>query len=58
LNGIDYEKFFLYNIIDFDYPYMDTIDDIKSFNFKEYKEYIKKLDFSNEVVTTIKNKES
>ena len=49
---------FIDNIIDFDYPYMDKIEDIKSFNFKEYKEFIKKLDFSNEVVTTIKNKES
>ena len=48
---------FIDNIIDFDYPYMDKIEDIKEMNFKEYQKYIKELDFSNEVISTIKNKE-
>ncbi len=48
---------FIDNIIEYDYPYMDKIEDIKEFNFEEYIEYIKRLDFSNETFITIKNKD-
>lgn len=43
------------NIIDFDYPYPDTIEDIEKLNFKEFKDMISTLDFSNYTVTTIHN---
>lgn len=43
------------NIIDFDYPYPDTVEDIKKLNFEEYKKMIFSLDFSNYTITTIDN---
>lgn len=43
------------NIIDFNYPYPDTIEDIEKLNFKEFKEMISTLDFSNYTITTIHN---
>lgn len=43
------------NIIDFDYPYLDTIEDIETQNFEEFKEMISALDFSNYTITTIHN---
>ncbi len=48
---------FVDNIIEFDYPYIDKIEDIKKLNYKEYIEYISKLDFNNKTITTIKNKD-
>lgn len=43
------------NIIDFNYPYPDTVEDIKKLNFEEYKKMIFSLDFSNYTITTIDN---
>ena len=43
------------NIIDFNYPYPDTVEDIEKLNFKEFKEIISSLDFSNYTITTIHN---
>lgn len=43
------------NIIDFDYPYPDTVEDIQKLNFEEYKNMISSLDFSNYTITTIDN---
>ncbi len=55
-NPLDVVLPFVDNIINFNYPFMDTIEDIKAFNFDEYKKFIKNLDFTNEVFITIKNK--
>ena len=43
------------NIIDFDYPYLDTVEDIQKLNFEEYKNMISSLDFSNYTITTVDN---
>ena len=43
------------NIVDFNYPYPDTIEDIEKFSFEEFKKLIQSLDFTNYTVTTIKN---
>lgn len=43
------------NIVDFNYPYPDTIEDIEKFSFEEFKKLIQSLDFTNYTITTIKN---
>lgn len=43
------------NIVDFNYPYPDTVEDIQKLNFEEYKNMIFSLDFSNYTITTIDN---
>ena len=43
------------NIIDFNYPYPDTVEDIERLNFEEFKNMILSLDFSNYTITTIDN---
>ena len=48
---------FVNNVIYFDYPYVDKVEDIEKTNVKEFEESIKKLDFSNYIVTVIKEKE-
>ena len=35
------------NVIFYDYPYFDKIDDFKKFKFKEFQEYLNNLDFTN-----------
>ena len=47
---------FVDNIVSFDYPYLDTVDDIKNFSFDGFVNFIKKLDFSNYTIITIKDK--
>lgn len=43
------------NIVNFNYPYPDTVEDIQKLNFEEYKNMIFSLDFSNYTITTIDN---
>ncbi len=47
---------FINNVIYFDYPYIDKVEDIEETNIKEFEESIRKLDFSNYIITTIKEK--
>lgn len=41
------------NVINFNYPYFDTIDQINSYNFANFKKMIGELDFSNYVITKL-----
>ncbi len=47
---------FIDNIVLFDYPHPDTVKDIGEFTFQGFTAMIKKLDFSNFTLMTIKNK--
>lgn len=47
---------FIDNIVYFDYPYLDSVEDVYKLNFSDYKKYINDLDFSNYVILDIKNK--
>ena len=47
---------FINNVIDFDYPYVDKIEDVEKTNISSFEKAIKKLDFSNYIVTIIKEK--
>lgn len=38
---------FIDNLVSFNYPYIDTVNDIKKLNFDEFCNIIKSLDFSN-----------
>lgn len=49
---------FVSNIVEFNYPYPDKVSDIEEFNYKDFVETIKILDFSHSTVTIIKNKEA
>ena len=44
---------FVNNIVDFNYPYVDTVEDIEAFDFEEFKDMIKELDFSHYAINTI-----
>ena len=48
---------FVDNIVNFDYPYLDEVKDVDKLKYKDYVKAIKKLDFSNYTVITIKEKE-
>ncbi len=45
---------FINNIVVFDYPYLDKIEDIKRLNMKDYHRMIKKLNFDNYIEIIIK----
>ena len=45
------------NVISIKYPYMDEIKDIERLTFDDFKKAIKNIDFSNYIVTIIKDKE-
>lgn len=47
----------LNNIIIYNYPFLDKIEDIKRLTFNDLVKTIKNLDFSNYSITTIKNSE-
>ena len=49
---------FIDNLIIYNYPYLDSIDDVKKLNFNDYIDCIKNIDFSNYIEITIKNKTS
>ena len=44
---------FLNNVVFFNYPYLDKIEDIEKLNYKEYKEMITYLDMSHYTITNI-----
>ena len=46
---------FIDNVVYFNYPYMDTLDDFKEFTYNNYVDYISKLDFNNYISITIRN---
>lgn len=48
---------FVSNIVEFNYPYPDTVSDIEAFSYEEFVEMIKSLDFSHCTTTVIKDKE-
>ena len=48
---------FINNIVYFQYPYFDKVEDLQKLSFDEYKEMIQNVDFSHFVITHIKNKE-
>ncbi len=49
---------FVSNLVEFDYPYPDTVSDIEKFNFNDFVTMIRGLDFSHSTVVVIKNKEA
>ena len=44
---------FVNNIVDFDYPYVDTVADVEAFDYNEFIDMIKELDFSHYSINTI-----
>lgn len=49
---------FIDNVVNFDYPYLDNINDLNELEFKDYVKAIRELDFSNYTVTHIKEKKA
>jgi hypothetical protein len=47
---------FVSNIVEFNYPYPDTVKDLEVFNYDDFVSTIKSLDFSNKTVIVIQNK--
>lgn len=47
---------FIDNVVYYNYPFLDNVDDVYKLNFKEYKEIVSSLDFSNYTILNIKNK--
>ncbi len=47
---------FVDNLVDFNYPYLDTVKDIEKMTFETYKKAILDLDFSNYTVITLKDR--
>lgn len=56
-NLIDTIMPFVDNIVEFNYPYPDTVNDIEKFTYSDFIKVIKSLDFSHCTVTVIKNKD-
>lgn len=44
---------FVDNIVDFNYPYVDTVEDVEAFTYEDFINTIKKLEFSNYSINTI-----
>lgn len=44
---------FVENIITYDYPYLDSVQDIKKLNYHDFKNTIQNIDFSNYVIIYI-----
>ena len=57
-NLVDTIMPFVSNIVEFNYPYPDTVNDIEEFSYDDFVKTIKSLDFSNYTVTNIKNKKA
>ena len=57
-NLVDTIMPFVSNIVEFNYPYPDTVNDIENFTYDDFVKTIKSLDFSNYTVTNIKNKKA
>jgi len=48
---------FIDNVVSIKYPYMDNIKDLEELSFEDFKKAIKRIDFSNYIITVIKDKE-
>ena len=48
---------FVENVIEYDYPCFDTVEDVKSLNYEEFIKFINKLDFNEYTITYMKNNE-
>lgn len=48
---------FVDNVVSFNYPYLDSVSDIEDLSFDDMVKTMRMLDFSNNTVTIIKNKE-
>ena len=46
-NLVDTIMPFVSNIVEFNYPYPDTVNDIEEFSYDDFVKTIKSLDFSN-----------
>ena len=57
-NLVDTIMPFVSNIVEFNYPYPDSVNDIETFTYDDFVKTIKSLDFSNYTVTNIKNKKA
>lgn len=44
---------FVNNVVDFNYPYVDTVEDVEAFDFNEFVKMIKELDFNHYSINTI-----
>lgn len=44
---------FIENVINFNYPHFDTVDQINSYSFEHFEKMIKELEFSNYVITKL-----
>jgi len=49
---------FIDNVISFDYPFMDTVDDVNNFSFEEFINVIKNINFSNYSIIKIENEKN
>ncbi|MBR2828311.1 MAG: insulinase family protein [Bacilli bacterium] len=47
---------FVNNVVDFHYPYLDTVDELEKLTYQDYVSSIKKLNWSNYTIITIKDK--
>lgn len=47
---------FIDNIVNFNYPYLDKVSEVERLKYSDFVANIKKLDFSNYTITTIKEK--
>ena len=57
-NLVDTVMPFVSNIVEFNYPYPDTVSDIEEFSYEDFVETIKSLDLSHNTVTIIQNKKN
>lgn len=57
-NLVDTIMPFVSNIVEFNYPHPDTVGDIEKFNYKDFVEMIKSLDFTHHTTITITNKKA
>ena len=44
---------FIHNVLYFNYPYLDTVEDVQELNYKDYTKMIHDLDFSHYSILTI-----
>ena len=47
---------FVNNVVDFHYPYLDTVEELEKLTYQDYVSSIKKLNWSNYTIITIKDK--
>ena len=48
---------FVSNYITYNYPYVDSIEQVNKYSFEDFVNTMKEIDFSNYAITIIKNKE-